>query len=110
MTSENKNERKIPQQKTKAKWQSSYLWLEFSNEGMICTLCCEWQKQIKTSKNFSDRFIVGCNNYRISTIQDHGKSEMHFKSIEQKDKRNAEDAKERELSTIFHKICHCSRV
>ena len=50
MTSENKNERKIPQQKTKAKWQSSYPWLEFSNEGMICTLCCEWQKQIETSK------------------------------------------------------------
>ena len=94
MTSKNKNERKIPQQKTKAKWQSSYPLLEFSNEGMICTLCCEWQKQIETSKNFSDRFIVGYNNYRISTIQDHGKSEMHLKSTEQKDKKNAEDANE----------------
>lgn len=113
MTSENKNERKIPQQKTKAKWQSSYPWLEFSNEGMICTLCCEWQKQIETSKNFSDRFIVGCNNYRISTIQDHGKSEMHLKSIEQKDKKMLKMLMkliERELSTIFHKIRHCSRV
>ena len=92
MTSENKNDRKIPQEKKKAKWQSSYTWLEFSNDGMICTLCCEWQKQIETSKKFYNRFIVGSNNYRISTIQVHGKSEMHLKSIEQKDKKNAEDA------------------
>lgn len=91
--SENTN-RKIPQEKTKSKWQSAYPWLGFSADGMKCTLCCEWKKKIENSKNFSDRFVVGCNNYRISAVQDHGKSEMHLKSIEENDKKNAEDAGE----------------
>ena len=57
-------------------------------------VCCEWEKKIEQSKNFNDKFIVGCTNYRISAVKDHAKSDMHLKSTEQKDKKNAEEAGE----------------
>ena len=61
---------------------------------MKCLLCCEWEKKIEQSKNFNDKFIVGCTNYHISAVKYHGKSDIHLKSTEQKDKKNAEKAGE----------------
>ena len=57
-------------------------WLLFS----------EWEKKIEQSKNFNDKFIVGCTNYCISAVKDHAKSDIHLKSYEQKEKKNAEEA------------------
>ena len=61
---------------------------------MKCLLCCEWEKNIERSKNFTDKFIVGCANYRISAVKNHAKSDMQLKSTEQKDKKTAEEAGE----------------
>ena len=69
-------------------------WLDFSNDGMKCLLCCEWEKKTEQSKNFSDKFIVGCTNYHISAVKDHAKYDTHLKYTKQKEKKNADEAGE----------------
>ena len=94
MPAKKKQERNLPQIKTQQIWRNDYLWLDFSNNRMKCLLCCEWEKIIEQSKNFNDKFIVDCINYRISAVKDHAKSDKHLKSIKQKDKKNSEEAGE----------------
>ena len=61
---------------------------------MKCLLCCEWEKKIKQSKNFTGKFIVRCTNYHISAVKDCVKSDILLKSTKRKDKKNAEEAGE----------------
>ena len=67
-------ERKIPQLKRQQKWKNNNKWLNFTKSGMICTMCCEWEKQIIGSSSFSDTFLKGSTNYRLSA--------QHRKSVE----------------------------
>ena len=105
MSTEKKNEsRNIPQLRTQQKWKIDFPWLDFSNNGMKCLLCCEWLKAIESSKNFNDRFIIGCTNYRLSAVKDHAKSDIHLTSTKKKDKENAEKAGEKYREKVTVKI------
>ena len=68
MSAEKKQEGNLPQIKTQQKWRNDYPWLDFSNDGMKCLLCCEWEKRVEQSKSFNDKFIVGCTNYHIPAV------------------------------------------
>ena len=94
MSAQKKQQKNLPQIKTQQKWRNDYPWLDFPNDGMKCLLCCEWENKIEQSKNFNDKFIVGCTNYHISAVKYHVKSDIHLKSTEQKDKKYVEEAGE----------------
>ena len=75
------NERKIPKINTQQKWKESNTWLTFTKEGMKCTLCCQWEEKIHSCGNFSEVFLKGSTNYRLSSVNDHAKTDQHKKSV-----------------------------
>ena len=63
---------------------------KFTNAGMKCSTCCDWQKKIECYKNFNVSFIKGSTNYKQSSVTDHEKTDQHSKSKGFKDKKHAE--------------------
>ena len=67
-------------------WNNNRPWLRNDEErGMTCEMCCglsdvniqHWQ-QASSKKNL---FVVGSKNYKLSTIIDHERSNMHVRAV-----------------------------
>ena len=42
-----------------------------------CKVCIDFADRIRSSKNFSDKWIVGADSVRISNVRDHAQSDQH---------------------------------
>lgn len=42
-----------------------------------CSVCSKYKIRIKSSRNFSDRWIVGAKSLRTSNVRDHGNNNQH---------------------------------
>lgn len=77
--------------KPQASWKKNRAWLEYTDSGMVCTLCTYWQNKIESVKNFSGKFIKGSTNFKTSAVVDHERSQPHLKAVEYEDTRKAEE-------------------
>jgi hypothetical protein len=61
--------------KFNVKWLTNHEWLDYneSNNIMTCKICTK-HSSCQTSSNLTNtnKFLTGCTNFRISTIEDHG--------------------------------------
>ena len=66
--------------KFNVKWLTNREWLDHneSNDIMTCKICTKHSSR-QTSSNLTNtnKFLTGCTNFRISTIEDHETSAMH---------------------------------
>jgi len=42
-----------------------------------CSVCSKYKKRIESSRNFSEKWIIGMESLCTSNIQDHGKNNQH---------------------------------
>ena len=42
-----------------------------------CKVCVDFADRIRSSENFSDKWIVGADSVRISNVRDHALSDQH---------------------------------
>ena len=42
-----------------------------------CKVCIDFADRIRSSKNFSDKWIVEADSVRISNVRDHAQSDQH---------------------------------
>lgn len=63
------------------KWQEQRSWLEFdADQGkMFCTECKEYYGR-KGDADDKNQFLNGSTNFRLSSVDDHGKSKVHLKA------------------------------
>lgn len=77
----------FPRITTLAKWKTEHTWLTIRNHRMYCTTCTKWEQKLVSCRNFSDSFISkGSDNFRISNVRDHAKSQMHEEAINQENR------------------------
>ena len=82
-------QRKLPKIKTIRKWKETYAWLDLvkhTTDGntqmkMTCKVCISEKSKIELMQTYSDTFINGSRNYRISSSEDHAKSDCHKKAV-----------------------------
>jgi hypothetical protein len=69
-------------------WCQGRPWLKYNKEKnvMTCKLCTELAETKQSSNNLKHKhlFISGCNNLRISTVNDHEKSKGHLDALQVK--------------------------
>jgi hypothetical protein len=83
--------RKPPKPKTREAWIKKHCYIAFdSRDAMHCKVCTKWETEIQSSKNFSNAFIEGSTNYRITNVDSHFSSEMHLLSLQKEQKENIE--------------------
>ena len=81
---------------TAQKWQTTndkeyqtLTWLKFKNDrtnsnqvrSLYCDICSRYSDHLQQWKTFSETWIEGSTNFRISNIQDHAKSEQHKRAM-----------------------------
>ena len=78
---------------TAEKWKSEMAihsvseWLMYNTDkndkinDMKCTVCTDYEKELKQLPNFNDVFIKGCKNYKMSVIEEHAKSGQHLMAM-----------------------------
>ena len=80
-------QRKLPKIKTIRKLKETYAWLDLvkhtitdgnTQMKMTCKVC-----------TYSDTFINGSTNYRISALEDHAKSDCHKKAVNEQEESQA---------------------
>ena len=71
MSAEKNEERNLPQIKTQQNWRNHYPWLDFSNDGMKCLLCCEWERKL--------------SNLRLSMINSPVVNSLNRASVKEKE-------------------------
>ena len=62
---------------------------------LTCAICTRFQSVIRSSKNFSNVWIVGSTNHRTSNIVDHAKSDQHTMAM---NRLRVDQAKGKQLS------------
>jgi len=73
---------KAPTEVTIRKWKQEFPWLVFTKaQKLVCEVCTAQKQIIQSIRNFSDTFIVGSTNYRLSSLRDHSKSESHQRAV-----------------------------
>ena len=65
--------------------------------------CAPLKEIIQSTRNVNDTFIVGSTNHRLSSLQDHSKSESHQRAVREEEHNKA--LKER-ISVPPHKVVH----
>ena len=103
------------------KWQrdfdkeiKSITWLDCVTSGkkevvaLRCTVCYRFKERIQSSRNFSDKWIVGADSLRTSNIRDHAKTNQHYLAMKLLEKELA-IAKGDGLSTYLCSNCSCNR-
>eukprot|EP00117_Sycon_ciliatum_P048941 scpid100454/ scgid34778/ len=71
------------------KEMSTSVWLRYERqkddrqlvEILKCAVCIKFEEQVKSSKNFSEAFIVGSRNLRTSAFKDHAETDMHKRAM-----------------------------
>ena len=60
-------------------WQSGRPWLKHEDGAMFCSFCREHSDHGPTTANLkgSDKFVTGCQNFRLTTIRDHEATARH---------------------------------
>ena len=64
---------------------STSVWLSYERspsdrsvvDNLKCKMCSRFVDKIRSSKSFSDSFVVGSGNLKTSAFKDHAASEMH---------------------------------
>ena len=65
-------------EETVKKWKQEFSWLLFTKaQKLVCAKCTSQKEIIQSTRNFNDTFMVSSTNYRLSSLQDHSKSENH---------------------------------
>ena len=105
-------QRKLPKIKTIRKWKETYAWLDLvkhtTTDGntqmkMICKVCISEKSKIELMQTYSDTFINGSTNYRISALEDHAKSDCHKKAVNEQEESQA---KASGAKTPLRKVVH----
>ena len=61
-------------------WLDCVTMLQFGKKVVValrCSVCCRFKQQIESSRNFSDKWILGADSLRTSNIRDHAKTNQH---------------------------------
>ena len=91
-------QRKLPKIKTIRKWKETYAWLDLvkhtTTDGnthmkMTCKVCISEKSKIELMQTYSDTFINGSTNYRISASEDHAKSDCHKTAVNEQEESQA---------------------
>ena len=64
-------------------WKDKRPWLRNDEErGMTCEMCCGLNDvNIQQGSSKKNLFVVGSKNYKLSTIIDHERSNMHVRAV-----------------------------
>ena len=74
--------RSLPKPKTIKKWKEKWNWLQFSEEEkMLCVFCRKQLEKLKKMSGFTEVFIRGSDNFKISALSDHIKSKIHVQAV-----------------------------
>ena len=75
-----------PTEESIKKWKQEFSWLPFTKaQKLVCAVCTSQKEIIQFTKNFNDTFIIGSTNYRLSSLQDHRKSESHQQAAQEEE-------------------------
>ena len=54
-----------------------------------CSVCCRFKERIESSRNFSNKWIVGTDSLRTSNIRDHARTNQHCMAMNLLEKEHA---------------------
>ena len=68
---------------------STSVWLKYDRgsgdrlvaDSLKCSVCIQFLDKIRSTKNFSEAFIVGSKKLRTSAFKDHAATEMHSRAM-----------------------------
>ena len=77
------NKRKKKPRTFNYKWKENIPWIKYAPEEdvMTCSLCIEYEQKAE-SGNLKNKhlFLIGCSNFRLTSITDHKKSKIHIQA------------------------------
>ena len=72
---------------------------------MTCKVCISEKSKIELMQTYSDTFINGSTNYRISASEDHAKSDCHKKPVnEQEESQTKTSGAKTPLRKVVHTL------
>ena len=79
------------------------LWSQSMKCLRTCKVCISEKSKIELMQTYSDTFINGSTNYRISALEDHAKSDCHKKAVNEQEESQA---KASGAKTPLRKVVH----
>ena len=97
-------EKKLLKESTVKKWEETFPWLKFTENNTICEVCLSQKEKIWLMLRINLSFTIGCNNFKLSALQDHQKSEWHSRAVREEEAEKAKLAGHPLIQFVYNKV------